>query len=203
MSADTTPATTDQRGASEPRHKVDPPTPPQTAKDPRGFARVAVFGVLWSLALVALAVVAGHDALAYWGLISGTPWIESALTYADGLPPQFSWVVVAVVAGLVGLVLVYVALRPRPHLGTPVRAQTGVFLLDRGLRRLAAATAEDVDGVDTAKASISGRRVTVTVHGLSADRDPDLEGRVKQQLEGRLEALENAPRLRVRDQGSG
>ncbi len=178
-------------------------TPPPTAKDPRGFARVSVFGVLWSLALIALAVVAGHDALAYGDLISGKPWIQSALETVDGMKPQFSWVVLAVVAGLIGLILIYFALRPRPHLGTAVRAQTGVFMLDRGLRSFAAASAEDVDGVDTARASASGRTVRVDVHGPSAERDAALEGRVQQRLESRFEPLEQPPRVRVRDLGRG
>ncbi|CAN5816925.1 hypothetical protein BH20ACT6_BH20ACT6_19060 [soil metagenome] len=178
-------------------------TPPRTAKDPRGFARVTVFGVLWSLALLALAVVAGHDALAYGKLISGTPWIDSALTSLDGTKPLFSWVVFAGLAVLVGLVLVYFALRPRPYLGAAVRAETGVFLLDRGLSRLAAAAAEDVDGVDAARASTSGRRVTVDVHGLSAERDSELEGRVRERVQSRLEPLEQPPQVRVRDQGRG
>lgn len=212
MSSPVTPPVGDVSDAARPAHEADRSAttpdqqaahPPPTAKDPRGFARVTVFGVLWALALIALAVVAGHDALAYGKLISGKPWLESVLTAVDGMKPLFSWVVAAVVAVLIGLLLVYVALRPRPRLGTPVRAETGVFLLDGGLRRLAAGAAEDVDGVDTAKASTSGRRVSIDVHGLSADRDTALEGRVREHVQSRLQQLDNSPQVRVRDQGRG
>jgi hypothetical protein len=76
-------------------------------------------------------------------------------------------------------------------------------LLDGGLRRLAAGAAEDVDGVDTAKASTRGRRVSIDVHGLSADRDTALEERVREHVQSRLQQLENSPQVRVRDQGRG
>ncbi len=174
---------------------------PPPAKDPRGFARVAVFGVLWSLCLIALAVVAGHDALAYAGATSAEPWIEQVLGVAEGAGPQAWFVAAGVAAVLVGLVLTLVAIRPRPYVGQQVEAKTGVFVLDRGLRNLAAATASDVDGVDTAQATTNRRSIRVTIRGLSADRDRELEQRVTQALEARLEPLRTTPRVRVRDLG--
>ena len=178
--------------------------PPASAKDPRGFARVAIFGVLWSLALIALAVVAGHDILAYAGAISEQAWLEQLFSAVDGeSPDSWWWVAGSVVAIVVGLALVLVALLPRPYIGLRVRAKTGVFLLDRGLRRLGAASAEDVDGVDSAKASLSGRRLRVEVYGLAPGRDRELEDRVTDVVTERLQPIERAPRVRARDRGRG
>lgn len=177
-------------------------TPP-AAKDPRGFPGVVVLGVLWALVLIALGVVAGHDALSYAGALAGDPWIERALTGVEGTQAAYWFVVVAVIAIAVGLVLLASAIRPRAHLGLAVRAETGVFLLDRGLQRLAAATAEDVDGVDWAKTSSRRRKLRVDVRGLSVGEDSGLESRVSQTLDARMAALRSPPSIQVRDVGKG
>jgi len=186
-----------------PRSSETAPAPPTAAKDPRGFARVAVVGVVCSVGLLALAVVAGHDALASAGALSDPPWVEEALTSIDGTTPEYWWVPVAALVAVIGLLLVFIAVQPRPHLGLPVRAGTGVFLLDRGLGRLAAAAAQDVEGVDSSHASGSRRAVRVDVRGLTPDRDRELERRVTAVLGERLQPLESTPRIRVRDRGRG
>ncbi len=175
--------------------------PPLPAKDPLGFARVAVLGVVWALLLVTLAVVAAHDVLVHVEVLSGSSWVERALDAVDGEQPRYWWVIVAVPVALLGLAFVYVALRPRPYLGRQLEASTGVFLLDRGLRHLAEAVAEDTDGVDSAKASGSGRTLTIDVRGLSPERDSGLESRVGDAVRARLEPLRSAPHVRVRDRG--
>lgn len=179
------------------------PQAPPAAKDPRAFARVAVLGVLWSLILVGLAGVGGHDVLVYIGPTTGPAWIEQGLGWTDGVGPQYWWVIVAVVAALLGLLVAYVAVRPRRYLGTRVRADTGVFLLDRGLGRLAAATAEDCDGVDSAHATARASTLSVRIRGLSVGRDRALEERVAAALEERLRPLQAVPRIKVRDTGKG
>ena len=176
---------------------------PPAAKDPRGFARVGIFGVVWSLALIALAVVAAHDVLTYVGAITDQAWIEQVLIAGDGLRPRYWWVMLSVLAIAVGLGLVLMALQPRPRLGTPVTAATGVFLLHRSMRHLAVAAAEDVDGVVAATARTTAHTLRVDVRGLSAGRDRDLEDRVTVALQKRLQPLADIPRIRVRDRGRG
>lgn len=184
----------------QPSRRRDQESPP-AAKDPRGFARVAVLGVVWSLLLLALAVVAGHDVLVQVEAVSGSAWVQQALESVDGQQPVYWWVIVAVAVALLGLLLVYVALRPRPYQGRQLEAQTGVFLLDRGLRNLAEAVAEDTDGVDSASARTGARTVQVEVRGLSPERDSGLEDRVSEALRSRLELLHDPPRVQVRDTG--
>lgn len=174
---------------------------PEGAIDPRGFARVAVLGVLWSLMLLALAVVAGHDVLSYMGALSGPAWIEQVLNASDGIGPKFWWVPIAALAVTFGLCFVVVALKPRPRVGIQVQAATGVFLLDRGIRHLVSEAAVDVDGVDSASATRRGRTLRVEVRGLSAERDGDLEARVSQVLTERLSPLQKTPNIQVRDRG--
>ncbi len=175
-------------------------TPP-AAKDPRGFPGVVILGVLWALVLIALGVVAGHDTLAYTGILSGEPWVERALSAVDGSQPQYWLVGVGVIAIVVGLVLLLAALRPRAHLGRALYADTGVFLLDRGLQRLVATAAEDVDGVDWAKTSGRGSKLRVDVRGLSVGQDTDLEERVRNSLDARVSALRSPPSIQVNDVG--
>lgn len=173
--------------------------PPAAASSPRGPARSSVLGVVWAACLLGLAVVAGHDTLAYAGVLSGEPWLERAVSGVDGTGPESWWVPVAIAAIVVGLALVLLALQPRPRLGRAVQAHTGVFLLDRGLRRLAASTAEDVDGVGAASASVRRGSVTVHVHAVVGHGGDDLDRRVTEVVEQRLARLEDPPRVRVRD----
>lgn len=199
MSTTTQPSATPAH-RDQPGRRRDLGTPP-AAKDPRGFARVSLLGVVWSLVLLALAVVAGHDVLVIVEALTGSQWVQQALEWVDGRRPLYWWVIVAVLVALLGLLLVYVALRPRPYQGRQLEAQTGVFLLDRGLRSLAQAVAEDTDGVDSASARTSGRTLKLEVRGLAPERDTDLEDRVAQRVQSRLELLHSPPRVVVKDTG--
>jgi len=180
---------------------AQPGTP--AASDPRGFPGVVLLGALWALVLIGLGVLAGHDALVYAGALSGPAWVEQALGSADGESATYWAVVVGVAAVLVGLALLAAAIRPRSYLGRAVNASTGVFLLDRGLRNLATTAAEDVDGVDWARASHRGRTLRVDVRGLGVEEDEQLESRVRTAVEERFSALRTPPAVQVRDVGRG
>lgn len=73
----------------------------------------------------------------------------------------------AVVATLLGLVLLYAALSPGAP--TVLALHAGSSGIDTGVTRASlasalTATARGVDGVDTAQVAVRGRRVTATVH---------------------------------------
>lgn len=174
---------------------------PPAAKDPRGFPGVVVLGAVWALLLIGLGVLAGHDTLVYTGALSGEPWIERMLTAVDGSEASYWLVIAGAAAVLLGLALLVAAIRPRAHLGRQVRASTGVFLLDRGLRRLVSTAAADVDGVDSASASTGRRKLRVEVRGLGVEEDHDLEGRVTAALDAKVAALQAPPPIHVHDVG--
>lgn len=168
------------------------------AKPPVGSGRITLIGVLIALLLIALAVVLGHDALVAAGVVGVSAWIDTAVQEVDGLQPA-TWVLpVSVVLVLVGAWLLVSALRPRPPTTVAVQAVTGVFLRPGDLRTLVRHTARDVDGVTDAKVSASRRKVDVRIETTG---DDTARQRVQGAVDERLQALEQAPSVRVRTAG--
>lgn len=125
-----------------------------------------------AVGLLALGVLA---AIAAVGRLVTGAW-PRAVTDAAGAVSDYTWATPAVivaggVAALLGLILVIAALTPgryrvaELHLAdadTTVR-DTDYVISTRALARLAAAKADQVDGVDRVAASASGRRVHVRI----------------------------------------
>jgi len=177
-------------------------TPLPSARTPVAIGPVATLAVLWALLLVGLGGVGIRDALASANLVSGRPWSQQALETWDARTAP-AWIVpVAVVLLLVAVWLVYVALRPRARNETRLQAQTGVFLSATSLRRLGAAAARDVDGVDAATATASLRRISVTVT-TTPDQVDAVKARVNDAVTTRLSGLAAPPRVRVRVRTEG
>ncbi|MDQ3627982.1 MAG: DUF6286 domain-containing protein [Actinomycetota bacterium] len=175
-----------------------PPQPPlPRAKTPVAIGKVAALAVLWSLLLIALGVVAVRDALVHADLLSGQPWILQALESLDGQLAGDWLVPVGVLALLLAVWLLVVAFKPRPRSEARLQAGTGVFLTKASMRRLAAAAASDVDGVDTAGASATLSRVRVTAT-TTADQADAVRAGVGEAVTQRLSALVEPPRVDVR-----
>lgn len=178
---------------------VDPgSTPPPAmggAKVPVGNGVVSVAGIVLAVLVTGLGFVAVWDGLKGLGLLSGTPWSESAVSALDGLEPA-TWLVPAgLLLLLLGLLLLVAALRRRPRKAVALRAETGVFLRPRDLRSLAATAARDVDGVLSARVTADLRRVSVRVVTTGA---PSVGDDVRAAVEQRLAPLERTPRISVR-----
>ena len=168
--------------------------PLAAAKAPIGPGAISFVGLLLGAVVVALGLVALHDAAAAAGWLSGGSWIEALVDRLDGMGPG-SWLVpVGVVLVFLGLWLLLTALRPRPRKAVAVSAQTGVFLRPRDIAKLARDAADGVDGVTSAKASASLSKVVVSVDALSKD---GISEQVSQAVNRRLEALVRPPAVRV------
>ena len=144
--ADTTPETATRRSAG---------TPLPAAKTPVGPGAIAALGLLWSVLLLGAGVLGVQAALAGAGLLSGTAWLTWVIQHVDALTPAGWMLPVGLVLGLLGLWLLAAGLRPRPRTGVALTAASGVFLKARDLSRLAVAAADQVDGVQDAKATAS------------------------------------------------
>lgn len=151
-------------GATEPMGAAQAPNDPGT---------ISAVGIVLALLLTALGVVAVRDALVAGDVLAGTPWLQAAITPLDGLQPA-GWVLpVGLVLFALGWWLLLAALRPRPRTIFAVQAQTGVFVRPRDVQRLAVTAAEHVDGVLSAKASVTRRKVTVTATTTGDERTGD------------------------------
>ena len=166
------------------------------AERPMTPGPLSYLGILWSLLLIGLGAVGIRDALVYADVIDGDPWVESLAKSVDKVSPADWMVAAGVGAILVGVVLVVVALRPRPRTALRVQARTGIFISPKGIARLAEGTAERVNGVDTAEAAATLKRVTVTISTWSETPD-ELQEVVAQAVRNRLSRLAAPPPVRV------
>lgn len=196
--------------------EASPPSPPASGRhlDPAAGASPAagrtpvaapaagLVGVLVALIFLGLAVVGIRDALTAAGAFSGQLWTARAADAFDGLA-RADWMIPAgVVAILIGLWWVLAALKPRRRTGLNLGESGLVWTRPRDVARLAAATAEDVDGVTDASSSASRRTVTVRVQTTVTDTRA-FEERIAATVAERLSALEPMPKIKVNARTTG
>jgi hypothetical protein len=175
--------------------------PLAAAKTPLAPGTITVVGVLLAAAVTAAGVIAVRDSLVQANLAAGTAWTSAVVGRVDKLGPGAWLVPLAVVLVGVGLWLLVVAVRPRPRTGVALDAVTGVFLRPRDVARIARSAAQDVDGVTSARATATARRIFVTVRATSSD--VDVAPRVTEAVTGQLTALAAPPTIRVSVKSAG
>jgi hypothetical protein len=161
---------------------------------PRKPAGVGLFGMLLALLLVALGVLLVHEGLALRGWIDGSPVLDPLLSSRAVVEPGPVTTLVAALAALLGLWLLVSAFRRGRRRGVELDAKTRVWMSHRDLDRLVTGTAEEVDGVLGAKASVGRRRAVVHVETTT----PEVSGDVAAAVERRLAALDRRPSVDVR-----
>jgi hypothetical protein len=167
---------------------------PAPARSPRAALVLTSWAFVLAIVLLAVAVIAGQAAyVAARG--QGTSWFASLADGLDGLQPE-TWVgVVGVIVALVGLWLLWQAVRPRPRTTLRVVATSGVHLRSADVARWVNATARDVPGVLDARTSVTRRSVRVTVRTTGSS---DILSDVRDEVARQLSALERPPSLTVR-----
>lgn len=170
------------------------------AKPPVGVGASPLVAQLLAVGLVALGVVGVQDLLARTGVLAGEPWLDTALGAVDGVTSDSPWVLVGgVAAAVVGLLLLPVPFRRRPRKALELRATTGVRLRTQDLSRLVRGSLEAVDGVTDVEVHSSGRSLKVTAATVVSDeRRAQVARELREQLEPTLEALQKAPRPRIK-----
>lgn len=175
-----------------------PGAPLPAAKAPVGPGLITGLGLLWSLVLIGVGVVGVQAALVAAGWLDGTSWLTWILEQLDGLTPSVWMVPVGIVLVLLGLWLLLMALRPRPAKDMTLDASTGVFLKPADVARLAAASADQVDGVQDVRASASRGGVALRVVGTGSSA---VAGDVERAVADRLSAFDPPVRVSVRVTG--
>lgn len=151
-------------------------------------------------AMIALGALGVREALVAAGWIGGASWIAGAVSATDGLAPMPWTPFVGIATGLVGIILVGVALKPRRRRAVRAQAQTAVFVDLTDVARIASAAAEAVPGVVSARSSVSRRTLTVRCE-VSGTPEAELQDAVNRAVATELAALERTPSIRVRMAG--
>lgn len=167
-----------------------------TKNTPRTTPVAAATGLLVAIALIALAIVGIHDLFVTQGWAGGHAWSRGAI---DGInhSTRADWVIpLAVIALLVGVLLLYVSLKPRrsTHRLVPDEDPSAdVWITPGALGRLAKAASEDVPGVLQAHSKVSRRRIRVSLHTTpGVDRD-QITQTATDQIHGRIGELSELP----------
>jgi hypothetical protein len=177
--------------------------PMPAAKRPVAAGLLTVLGVIWALALIALAVICVRDALVAFGALGGEPWINSVTETLDGLSATRWMYLIGAVCVVLGLFLLVAAVKPRPRRGIHLEADTTVLVSTSAVRRLASSAAGEVDGVDKSSVTASRKRVTVDAAVLSTARAEEVEANISSAVSDRLSALRENPQVRVRTKSVG
>ena len=169
-------------------------TVPAPARSPRASLVLTSWAFVLAILLLVVAVLAGQSAVvAARG--QGTSWFLALADALDGLEPE-TWVGVAgALVALVGLWLLWQAVRPRPRTTQRGAAASGVHLRSADIARWVNATARDVPGVLDSSTAVSRRAVRVTVRTTGS---PDILTDVDAEVAHQLSALDSPPRLTVR-----
>lgn len=184
----------DHRG----RQPAEPPddahrAAPTAAPVPKRPAAIGWVGMGLALLLTVLGVLALFDGAVRAGWAEAEPVLTPFLTGPAVVTPQPGAAVVAVLVGLIGLWLVITALRPGHRAGIRLGGGAGIWMGHRDLEHLAASTAERCDGVLSARARASRKRVTVHVETTT----PQVQEAAASAVRERLAAL-SAPKIDVR-----
>ena len=136
---------------------------PAPARLPTGPAAAAVVGVLVPLVLIGAGVVAVRDALIRAGATGGSPLLPRAGRWVAGIAPGSLLLGLSVASVVVGLLLLLLALRRRSRPDLVLDAAVPIHLRPGDVARVAAAAADQVDGVRSASTTATPSRVRVAV----------------------------------------
>lgn len=161
--------------------------------------------VFTSLVLLILAGLAAWGAVAY---LAGGSW-PAFLAATDAGVSGITWNnpglwAAAIVVLIAGLVLLFAAILPGQHTAARITGATSTGLTEtvitrRGLARLAAAHADQTDGVESSSATATGKSVAVVV-STSLHEPGSLSRDIKDSLDRKFRdvGLTPAPRVSVR-----
>jgi len=187
-----------ERAAS--KHAAEPSGDPMTAaRTPRGSGSAPAAAFVVALLLLLLGIIAVRDFLVEMGWVSGTPWIEGALSHAGILEPEPWMVPIFVVLIMLGTLLALLALRPRPRKAMRMVGDTGVYVRYADLEKLLTKSAEDTDGVESADVSVKSGKIAVRAQTTAGQGEVGtIEHALSQSLEPVISALADRPNLTVK-----
>jgi putative Mn2+ efflux pump MntP len=157
------------------------------SKTPRATPATVPAAVVVALLLIGLAVVAVRDLVVAQGWSTGTPWLLSLARSLDGLTASIGVVVAGVVLVLVGLLVLWLGLKPARRTHLEGRTDADLWLTPAALAALARAAADRSAGVISAEAGSVGRRkitIDVLTRGEAATVTREVEAALDDTVRG-------------------
>ena len=153
--------------------------------------------LLFGFALLGVAFVAGREFLIAHGHFGGSPWISDAVFWIARLHWQ-SWMIAAAMgAAVVGLLLVFVGVKPRTKTHSSLGAST-VWATPTDVARLCSAAAKSTRGVADAHTVVTRRKIEVRVERDGAVDAELVDAAVREALAPTLAVSAGGRRLTVK-----
>lgn len=152
-------------------------------------------------ALVVMIILLTTAALAIWDFLvaqrvtSGTAWVPWAVQHLDGLRAAAWMLPAGILAGALGLWLLWLAVKPRPVLAVPADGNI-LWVYPKVLAALAQAAVREVSGTVRVKVRATPRRITISAAGRGTSPQ-SLEDTLRQRVEQRLAGLADPPTVKV------
>lgn len=175
---------------------------PADPKTPLALPAAAFTGPLIAVLVLAAGVIGIRDGVLAAGWITGSSWTTAAAEWIDGLVFAGWMIPVAIVAIIVGLLLLVAALKPRRKTAIALNADTSVWIEPAAVAHIAADAARSVPGVLTAKATATRRTVVVRAQVTGDDRS-GITSAVTERVKAALEPVSKAPKVTVRSRIGG
>lgn len=155
----------------------------------------AVVAVLVAVALIGLGVVAGREFLIDRHVIDGQQWLRNLLEWIGRITWQSWQLPVAIVAVLVGALLLAIAVKPRNRTHMPTEGTPVLWLRTTDTARASTAAALRVDGIDRARTT--ARRRSIDVRVVTTGDANELAEQVATEVAKALHDLARPPRIKV------
>lgn len=158
---------------------------------PKARPAAAATAAVLALVLIALAVVTVRELAVVQRWASGSSWSLDAVRALDGLTPSVGVAVVGVVVALLGLLLVWLALKPAVRTHLQARSDGDLWLSSGAVAALAQGVADRAPGVISADATRVGRR-RITVDVVTSGDAAAVAERVESALQTQVQGLTRA-----------
>ncbi|MDF9714757.1 hypothetical protein INN71_01785 [Nocardioides sp. ChNu-153] len=161
-----------RRGTTRAATPPDVALPKPLSAPPRALPGAGAVAVLLGIVVIGLAVVGVHDLAVRQGwATTRTEWLRSTVDAVDGLTPSLGLLIGAAVLGVVGVLLVLVAVKPARATHRPTKdGRLDLWLAPGALAALAQSAADRAPGVVAAETvRVSRRKVRIAV---TTNREP-------------------------------
>lgn len=180
-------------------------------QEPKASPAARWFSVVVGILLVALGVVAARELILRLAHgVDWQSWLDPVLEAAalNELPEWLLWA--AIVSAILGLILLYFAIRPRSKTHRRLESRTSLWARPVDIARLTTATAKRTPGVQRASSKVNNKSIRLDVQTTSLA--PGVEDSIRQSITGALQPIVgdslalklhiDSPDFPARDQGA-